>query len=209
MNTHKPTRSLFVNRRSFCARLSLPGLLWVTEGVSHAALPGPPEPPYGMPLDVSKANALVQFDVRITKPDRYDVMLEVFQSHPNEAVGHLDWFRRLMDGRFTESSFSVSIQSLEADGRLVVSKEVSVLKRRSHGSGLTRKSDSFWRRLSRLIFGPDAAYKARLMSDHFELIMFQQLPPGVYRVRLISHNAMPALLGRLVQISIIQRTYPK
>jgi hypothetical protein len=188
-----------ISRRRGLALLSLG---WLT-GCKTETPSGPPASPYGVPLDVTQDNVSVQFDVRIDKPDGYDVVLEIFKAHPKELLSSVDWYRRLNDGQFTEADFSVSIESLQPNSALVVRNEVTVLRTASSfGPSITEKGLSSWESTLSLIFGPTAAEKALLMSSRFYLIERQRLSPGVYRVRCTSRSAMPSLQGRLVKVSI-------
>ena len=178
-----------ISRRPCLALLSIG---WLTACKTETP-PGPPTSPYGVPLDVSQDNVSVQFDVRIDKPDGYDVVLEIFDKRPKDDVA---------EPRVIEGHFDVSLESLEPNSALVVRNRVTVLKGKSYGPTSTEKGLSIWEGTLSLIFGPTAAEKALLMSRQLYLIERQRLSPGVYRVRCTSRSAMPSLQGRLVKVSI-------
>lgn len=145
-----------------------------------------PLPPYGRALDVTQANTFVEFDIRIEKPDRYDVVLEIFEKALKE-IGPLS--------DVSKSHFKVRIQSLSVVGEVAVDREVIGDKK---PDGLFEKS-----------FGPSRTEKTDLMSRHFFLIKELPLNKGTYRIRCENLNALPTLQDRLVKVIVELMHYPK
>ena len=146
---------------------------------------GPPVVPYGQALDVSQAGTFVEFDFRIDKPDRYDVVLEVFEQVPKEK-GPLP--------ELTNAHFKVHLQSLAPTGWVLVDTQVS-------------KAEGGMNRISSV--GPSIAKHSNLMSFKGYLIEGHTLADGSYRVRVDNLNPIPALQGRLVKVSVERIYHPK
>ena len=145
--------------------------------------PGPPLIPYGQALDVTQAGTVVAFEFRIDKPDRYDVVLEVFEKVPKEKGPLPD---------VTNAHFKVHLQSLAPGGGVLVDEEV----KKAQG-GVAGKS-----------FG-SGTEPTELMSFTSFLVRHQTLVRGTYRVRVENVNPIPALQGREVKISIKRIHYAK
>jgi hypothetical protein len=153
--------------------------------------PGLPKPPYGRALDITQANTFVEFDVRVEVDrknplSRYDVVLEVFEKTPLEKGPLPD---------DSKAHFKVSIRSFEGLGELIAEREVIGNK---GPNGMQRGS-----------FGPSSSEKTELMSRRGRLIERLPLNPGQYRIRCESLNALPALEGRLVKVTLETIHYPK
>jgi hypothetical protein len=146
----------------------------------------PPAIPYGQALDVTRAGTFVEFDFRIDKPDRYDVLLEVFKKDNKEHLPREVWDT-------PNAHFKVRIQSLAAGGEVLVEREVGKVEGRLLGKG----------------FGPSSTESTKLMSFLKYLIKEHPLGQGSYRVRVDSINPILALQGRLVKVSIERMHYPK
>ena len=147
--------------------------------------PGPPLIPYGQALDVTQAGTFVAFEFRIDKPDRYDVVLEVFEKVPKEKGPLPD---------LTNAHFKVHLQSLAPGGGVLVDEEV----KKAQG-GLSRISS----------VGPSVSEHASLMSFKGYLSERNFLIEGTYRIRVDNLNPIPALQGREVKISIKRIHYAK
>jgi hypothetical protein len=144
----------------------------------------PPAIPYGQALDVTRAGTFVEFDFRIDKPDRYDVLLEVFEKVPKEKGPTPD---------SSAAHFKVRLESLAAGGEVLVEREVGKVE-----DGLLKKA-----------FGLSSTESTKLMSFRKFLIKEHPLSQGSYRVRVDNVNPIPALQGRLVKVSIERRHSPK
>jgi hypothetical protein len=144
---------------------------------------GPPAIPYGQALDVTQAGAVVAFDFRIDKPERYDVVLEVFEKVPKEKGPLPD---------LTNAHFKVHLQLLAPGGEVLVDREV----KKSDG-GVTGKS------LGR------GTEPTELMSFTNFLVRHQPLDAGTYRIRVENVNPIPELNGRLVKVTVENRHHPK
>jgi hypothetical protein len=154
--------------------------------------PGPPKPPYGRALDVTQANTVVEFDVRIEADkknplSRYDVVLEVFEKTPKEK-GPLP--------ELSNAHFKVSIGSLSPSAEVIVQREV---KGNKEPDGVVGKSG----------FSRSDTEKTDLMSMSSHLIHEHTLGPGTYRIRCENLLPMAALEGRLVKVAIETKHYPK
>ena len=174
------------NRRrwlgSIVAALSLTGLGACSKGSGR-----PPAVPYGQALDVTQAGTFVEFEFRIDKPDRYDVLLEVFQKDPKEHPPREVWDT-------PNAHFKVRLQSLaKPEGEVLVEREVSKAEGGLMGKG----------------FGSSSTESTNLMSFLRYLIKEHPLGQGSYRVRVDNLNPIPALQGRLVKASIQLRDCPK
>jgi hypothetical protein len=152
---------------------------------------GPPRPPYGKAIDVTKANSVVEFDIQIEKKakgnprSRYDVVLEVFEKVPKET-GPIP--------NLADAHFKVSIHSLNGD--LIAAKEVIGDK---EPDGMLLKS----------YFAPSQTRKTNLMSMHATLMGGVFLADGNYRIRCETVKPMPNLDGRLVKVIVENIHYPK
>jgi hypothetical protein len=173
------------NRRHWlgaaCAAL---GLAWLSACTKQPSQP--PAIPYGQALDVSQAGTFVEFDFRIDKPDRYDVLLEVFQKDPKEHPPREVWDT-------PNAHFKVRLQSLAPGGEVLVEQEVKKAEGELQERG----------------FGPSPTESTKLMSFRNFLVHAQPLNEGTFRVRVDNLNPMPALQGRLVKVSIQLKNYPK
>jgi hypothetical protein len=145
-------------------------------------------------LDVTQANTVVEFDVRIEADkknplSRYDVVLEVFKKDPKE---------RVPDSVFYPSNahFKVSIGSLSPSAEVIVQREV---KGNKEPDGVVGKSG----------FSRSDTEKTDLMSMSSYLIHEHTLGPGTYRIRCENLLPLTALEGRLVKVAIETKHYPK
>jgi len=151
---------------------------------------GPPVVPYGQALDVTQAGTFVEFDFRIDKPDRYDVVLEVFKKDHSERIPDEVW-------NTPNAHFKVRLQSLSPTGWVLVDTEVSKAEERygvlSGKSGVSRSQTE----------------STDLMSFTKFLVFQKPMDTGTYRVRVDNLNHIPALQGRLVKVSVERMHYAK
>lgn len=182
MSATPPTR---LNRRHWLgAGGAALGLAWLSACTRQPSQP--PAIPYGQALDVTQAGTFVAFDFRIDKPDRYDVLLEVFQKDPKEHPPREVWDT-------PNAHFKVRLQSLAPGGEVLVEQEV-------------KKAEGEIREKS---FGSSSTESTKLMSFTKLLVFRQPLNAGTYRVRVDNLNAIPALQGRLVKVAIERMHYSK
>lgn len=149
---------------------------------------GPPKPPFGKALDVTQANSFVEFDFRIEKADRYDVVLEIFKKDPKERLPDEVW-------NMSNAHFKVRIESPTPSGEVILEQEVRKTK---EPYGLFSRS-----------FGASRTEKTKLMSEEKFLIYQQPLNVGTYRIHCENLNPIPALQDRLVKVSVERMHYPK
>ncbi len=180
MNTTPPT---WLNRRHWLgAGAAALGLAWLSACTKQPSQP--PAIPYGQALDVTQAGTFVEFDFRIDKPDRYDVLLEVFEKVEKELGPLPD---------LSAAHFKVRLQSLAPGGEVLVEQEV----KKAEGE-IKEKS-----------FGSSSTESTKLMSFKYFLVHAQPLNEGTFRVRVDNLNPIPALQGRLVKVAIERMYYPK
>ncbi|PUE30395.1 hypothetical protein B9Z39_02465 [Limnohabitans sp. JirII-29] len=148
-----------------------------------------PLPPYGRALDVTQANTFVEFDIRIEKPDRYDVVLEIFTKSANERVPNSVW-------EIPDAHFKVRIQSVSVGAEMVVVKEV-VGDKKPYGV------------LRRSYFSPSSTNEPNQMSMTRYLVHEQPLNAGTYSIRCDNLNPIPVLQGRLVKVTVEPKIYHK
>lgn len=142
--------------------------------------------PCGQELDVTQAGTFVEFDFRIDKPDRYDVLLEVFEKVPKEKGPLPD---------VSAAHFKVRLQSLATPaGEVLVEREVS--KAEGGMSGISS-------------VGPSVSRNTKLMSFKVDLSERIFLAEGTYHIRVDNLNPIPALQDRIVKISIKRIHYAK
>lgn len=146
--------------------------------------PGPPLIPYGQALDVTQAGTFVAFEFRIDKPDRYDVVLEVFEKVPKEKGPLPD---------LTNAHFKVHLQSLAPGGGVLVDEEVKKAQGGLEGRTLGRSRSE----------------TTDLMSFTNYLIEEHPMAAGAYRIRVENVNPIPALQGRLVNVTVLPKVYRK
>ena len=182
MNTEQPT---MLNRRNWLgAGAAALGLAWLSACTKQPSQP--PAIPYGQALDVTQAGTFVEFDFRIDKPDRYDVLLEVFQKDPKEHPPREVW-------NTPNAHFKVRLQSLAPGGEVLVEQQVKKAEGGLQGKG----------------FGSSSTESTKLMSQVNYLLREQTLAAGLYRVRVDNLNPIPALQGRLVKVAIERMHYSK
>ena len=161
------------------------GLAWLSACTKQPSQP--PAIPYGQALDVTQAGTFVEFDFRIDKPDRYDVLLEVFQKDPKEHPPREVWDT-------PNAHFKVRLQSLAPGGEVLVEQEV----KKADGDMSSNSS-----------VGPSIGQLTKLMSFKAEIVGKIFLGPDTYRLRVDNLNPIPALQGRLVKVAIERMHYPK
>jgi hypothetical protein len=182
MNTTPPTG---LNRRHWLgAGAAALGLAWLSACTKQPSQP--PAIPYGQALDVTQAGTFVEFDFRIDKPDRYDVLLEVFKKDNKERLAREVWDT-------PNAHFKVRLQSLAPGGEVLVEREV-------------KKADGEIKEKS---FGSSSTESTKLMSFKNFLVHAHPLNEGTFRVRVDNLNPIPALQGRLVKVAIERMHYPK
>ena len=172
-------------RRTWFAQMGL-SCVWVLSGCKDDTLEMS-SPPYGQALDVTQADAVVEFDIRIAKPERYDLVLEIFKRHPKDEIIE---FAAIMDAHF-----SIQIQSLSGTGVLVLAREV---KHERKPYNLYRKTVAV-----------SLTEKNKWMSERWRLITEHPFSEGAYRIRCVNRTPLPMLRDRLVKVTIENRNYPK
>lgn len=172
-------------RRTWFAQMGL-SCVWMFSGCKDDA-PDMPSPPYGQALDVTQADTVVEFDIRIVKPERYDLVLEIFQKDPKDIVD----FAAIKD-----AYFSVQIQSLADMGGVVLDRDV---RYRGGPYDLFSKSG----------YAASVTEKHERRSQMRFLIKEYSMNSGVYRIRCVNRAPLPLLQGRLVKVVIENRYYPK
>lgn len=144
--------------------------------------------PCGQELDVSQAGTFVEFDFRIDKTDRYDVLLEVFKKDNKEHLPREVW-------DIPNAHFKVRLQSLATpEGEVLLEREVS--KAEGGMSGISS-------------VGPSVSRNTKLMSFKVDLSERTFLAEGTYHIRVDNLNPIPALQDRTVKISIKRIHYAK
>lgn len=150
----------------------------------------PPAIPYGQALDVTRAGTFVEFDFRIDKPDRYDVLLEVFKKDNKERLPQEVWDT-------PNAHFKVRLESLVPEKEVLFERQFKKSEERygvlSGKAGVSRSQTE----------------STNLMSFTKFLVFEQPLSAGIYRVRVDNINPIPALQGRLVKVSIERKHSPK
>jgi hypothetical protein len=147
---------------------------------------GPPLIPYGQALDVTQAGTFVAFEFRIDKPDRYDVVLEVFKKDNTERIPREVWDT-------PNAHFKVHLQSLAPGGGVLVDEEVKKAQGGLEGRTLGRSRSE----------------TTDLMSFTNYLIEEHPMAAGAYRIRVENVNPIPALQGRLVNVTVLPKVYRK
>ena len=140
-----------------------------------------PRLPYGMPLKMAEKGASVEFEVKILKAGKFDLVLEYFKAFRGEAISP-DFNQFNVDINLTV----ISVPS----GDVVFEKKVKgVLKPRT---GFTPAKD-------------DSAP----MSSTFYLSPDFGLDIGTYRVVAVNQREVDALGRRLIKLNLSQTVYRK
>jgi len=133
---------------------------------------------------------VVAFDFRIDKPERYDVVLEVFKTVNTERMPDEVW-------DIPDAHFKVHLQLLAPGGEVLVDREV-------------KKSEERYGVLSgKYGVSSSRTESTNLMSFTNFLVRHQPLDAGTYRIRVENVNPIPELNGRLVKVTVENRHHPK
>lgn len=174
-----------LRRRTWFAQMGL-SCVWMFGGCKDDT-PDMPSPPYGQALDVTQADTVVEFDIRIDKPERYDLVLEIFKRHPKDEI--------IEFAAIKDAHFSMQIQSLSGTGGLVLEREV---KHEGKPYNLYRKAVAV-----------SLTEKNKQMSESWRLITEYPLSEGFYRIHCVNRIPLPMLRDRLVKVTIEHRNFPK